>query len=172
MVRRQWYERELECIGESLLVARPKWIKRERNNIILSPIYVIKLQSASHLGRKGVMKGWVSALYVLHVVLDGYNVWQILWVVFCLNNLSVLGEVACKDGHFFITEWIMMSCFFLLVFFLCCPVTQLTNTRRHAIPEKISLWLPFLNLVEKQRCQAVLCSLQVMPGAHERIFKS
>ncbi|KAM7378135.1 hypothetical protein PAMA_013163 [Pampus argenteus] len=35
-----------------------------------------------------------------------------------------------------------------------------TNTRRHAIPEKMSLWRYFLNLIEKAQCREVLCSLQ------------
>lgn len=56
----------------------------------------------------------------------------------------------------------MMSCFFVVVggFFLRCRATQPTNTRRHAIPEKMSLQHTILNREKQQCCQAVLCSLR------------
>lgn len=59
-------------------------------------------------------------------------------------------------------EWMMMSC----VLFPCCPATQPTNTRRHAIPKKMSPRHRVLR-VEKQQCrQAVLCFLQArIPAA-------
>lgn len=75
--------------------------------------------------------------------------------------------MACKDGHFLQCRVNHDELFFSFFFFLCCPATQPTNTRRHAIPEKISLWRPLLNLVEKPPSQAVLCSLRASKQASQ-----
>lgn len=54
-----------------------------------------------------------------------------------------------------------MSC----VLFVCCPATQPTNTRRHAIPKKMSPRQSILRAEKQQCCQAVLCALQAITPA-------